>query len=80
LRRRLEYVQSDEYVEKWAREDAHMIQPGDHPVFLVTPRPEIGATQVAPRPEAVIEDTTLPNWHAWWKLFFDTEPRVLDLE
>ncbi len=74
LEERRDYVLSQEYVEKWAREKAHMIRPGDQPFILVTseaPLPPAAATDSptiagAPAPE--------PVWHSWWRLFFDTPP------
>jgi cell division protein FtsB len=79
LERRLETVKSDAYVEKWAREEAHMVHLGDRPLILVTPT----APQQAPenvRPVVVIEpERAAPPWHAWWQLFFDSEPGSLNL-
>jgi hypothetical protein len=37
LETELIYAQSDEAVERWAREDAMMIQPGDIPIILLPP-------------------------------------------
>jgi cell division protein FtsB len=69
LEARRDYVASDAYVEEWAREQAHMIRPGDQPVILVTteaPRtaPRVSAPQAPPAAEEV------PNWYYWWELFF----------
>lgn len=75
-----DYVQSDAYVESWARSDGRMVRPGE---VLIVPMPvgsvaassdETTANNVSPF--APIE-TTPPQaapWHLWWALFFDTPP------
>lgn len=74
LKARLEYVQSDEFVEKWAREEGHMARPGDRPFILVT----VEAPRSAPQNSTAIVQTAgatpQPTWHQWWYLFFDTPP------
>jgi cell division protein FtsB len=73
LRARRDHVASDSYVEEWARQEGHMIHPGDKPLILVTPqtrRPP--APQAAPVDESAAERT--PNWVEWWLLFFDSTP------
>jgi cell division protein FtsB len=76
LRARRDYVTSDEFVEKWAREQAHMVRPGDQPMILVTPQ-MVGM----PLPEALPTDAASlslePAWHDWWRLFFETTPGTL---
>ena len=73
LRARRDHVASDSYVEEWARQEGHMIRPGDKPLIMVTP-----PTQQPPAPQAapVDEPTTerTPNWAQWWLLFFDEMP------
>ena len=73
LTERRDYVASDTYVEEWAREQAHMIRPGDQPVILVTteaprPAPRVTTPQAAPAANDV------PNWYYWWELFFAEDP------
>ena len=72
----LEYVKTDEYVERWARQQAHMARPGDQPIIVITPD-----APPAPIPHRIQDETpqlvTSANWHHWWRLFFDTEPGVL---
>lgn len=75
LIRERDYVQSDEYVESWARDEGKMIIPGEH---LVIP---VGAQSVAeatPEPveQAVVQTTPSdpPKWQLWWTLFFDSDP------
>jgi len=80
LKKRLAYVQTDEYVERWAREQAHMARPGDRRLIVVTPelseeqpeQPVLGLP-----PDSVTAFEPVPNWHHWWRLFWDTEPGTL---
>lgn len=72
-----DYVQTDAYVEQWAREQAHMVRPGDRRLIVVTPpASSTGQLAAAPLPEAVAVELA-PNWHGWWRLFWDTEPGTL---
>ena len=73
LQERLTYVRSDEYVEKWAREEAHMVHPGDQPLILVTVEAPVAPGR-APTDPAHAAPAVEPAWHAWWRLFFDTKP------
>ncbi|MBN1640203.1 MAG: hypothetical protein JXA09_03120 [Anaerolineae bacterium] len=64
-----DYVASDAYVEEWARDNAHMIRPGDQPVILVTTEaPSPAPRSLAPQDPAPADD--IPNWYYWWELFF----------
>jgi cell division protein FtsB len=71
----LAYVQSDAYVEEWARSEGRMVRDN---MVLVIPIPssvsqETSQTQpIEPNLENV--ETTLPEpetWQLWWALFFD---------
>jgi cell division protein FtsB len=76
LKARREYVQTDAYVEQWAREQAHMVRPGDRWLIVITPPPS--AAQAADsQPASIAAPEPVPNWHHWWLLFFDTEPGTL---
>jgi|DewCreStandDraft_5_1066085.scaffolds.fasta_scaffold00551_23 cell division protein FtsB len=60
----MEAVQSDAYVERWARYEAKMVKPGE---VLVVP------LALPPTPEAVPTPPPTPTpapWEAWWALFF----------
>jgi len=60
LEGQLEYVQTDEYVERWARVEARMVKPGEVAVVPITVTPE-------PTPaEAVIEGTPAPAAESFW--------------
>jgi cell division protein FtsB len=66
LETELIYAQSDEAVERWAREQGSMIQAGDIPIVLLPPSQPI-ATESAPQP--VIVDQ-IKKWEIWQELFF----------
>jgi hypothetical protein len=77
LEERLEYVKTDAFVERWAREVAHMVRVGDRPLVLVrSTEPHTQPNLVQPE-NIVGAATPAPNWHAWWRLFLDTEPGTL---
>ncbi len=66
LEAQLTYVQSDAYVEEWAREHAGMTQPEETLVvpILYTPTPtHTPAPTFTPTPTP----TPLPFWQQWWK-------------
>jgi len=63
---RVAYATSDQAVEDWARNEAHMAKPGDIVVVQITPHNQ------TPAPELVITPTPrmIANWEVWWALFF----------
>jgi hypothetical protein len=67
LETRVAYATSDQAVDDWARNDAHMARPGDKFVVPVTP---VGQQ---PQPEIKVTPTqrAVENWEVWWALFFD---------
>ncbi len=66
----LTYVQTDEYVEEWAREQARMVKPGE---VLVIPLVEGEGAEPAltptAQPEAPFPPVTddRPFWVVWWQ-------------
>lgn len=78
----LDYVQSDAYVEEWARGEGRMVRDN---MILVIPHPS-ARTIEANQPQEIEPnlaniETTLPepeSWQVWWQLFFDTPPPTLD--
>lgn len=66
LKTRIAYVDSDEYVEEWARQEAHMARPGDH-VIVPLPPENVQPTTMPP-----VSPTIEPAkpWEVWWALFF----------
>ena len=75
LTRERDYVQSDDYVESWARDEGKMLLPGEHLVIPVGS--QISAESTAePVQQAAVQTTPPepPKWQLWWTLFFDTDP------
>ncbi len=76
-----DYVRSDAFVERWARDDGKMVRQDE---VLVIPVPAVSAR---PQPEpadpssSVPVETTLPEpepWQVWWAMFFDSPPPDLN--
>jgi cell division protein FtsB len=63
------YATSDQAVEDWARDEAHMARPGDKVIIPLTP---VGQTPV---PVVVVTPTptAVENWQVWWALFFESK-------
>lgn len=68
LKHDVEYVQSDYYVEKIAREELQRAKIGEQVVIL----PD-GSTQFAVRSsqEKISNEKQLKNWEKWWKLVIE---------
>lgn len=73
LRRQMEYLQSPEYVEKEAREQLNLVQPGDIPLVVVYPPGKQLPPEPSPTPSS-LQTGGLPNWQRWWNLFFGEVP------
>lgn len=74
LQRRLNYVQSDAYVEEVARTQLKWSRPGETVVVIVSPPP---APSLVPETAPVAPPETTPDsssWLSWWFLFFDVAP------
>lgn len=65
LKRRLEEVQSPDYVEKVARDDLGLVKPGETLVIVSSSVEASSSVQTLPEIEIV-----QPGWVSWWKLFF----------
>ncbi len=65
LQARLAWVQSDAYVEAWAREHAAMTLPGETLVIPILPTPTPTST---PPPTPTPTPTPPPFWQRWWEL------------
>lgn len=63
LIKKKEYYQSEEFVEKEARNKLNMSRPDETVVILP---PDIGQTEEIPS----IFPSEIPNWRRWLKLFF----------
>ncbi len=67
------YVQTDEYVEKAARQELRWSRPGETVVIV---RPIVRQATPPPQP---VRPSTEPSgakscWREWWALFFDSSP------
>ena len=80
LRDELAFIQSDDFVEIWARTEARMLLPGDIFVFTISPETE-AITESPPESETTrneriksvprVIDEASSNWQLWRQLFFD---------
>jgi cell division protein FtsB len=66
LKTEIANVDSDQVVEKWAREEAGMVQEGDIPIVILPPSKTLVPTQTS---ETVIVDK-VETWEIWQELFF----------
>ncbi len=67
LHAELTRVQSDTYVEQWARENAGMTQPGEILVIPVKPTPTLTLIP-SPTPPPTPTPTPVPFWKTWLDL------------
>ncbi|MCL4459802.1 MAG: septum formation initiator family protein [Chloroflexi bacterium] len=70
LQKRLSALQTDEELERLAREDLNWVKPGE---VLVLPIKQQEGLSSAPQSsnEASGKDGYPPNWRRWWALFWD---------
>jgi cell division protein FtsB len=68
LQARLEYVKSDEYVERWAREEAKMAKPEE--IVIVPPADMDEEAAVDAQPEQPPAPEGRPFWIELWELVF----------
>ncbi|HOT91871.1 MAG TPA: hypothetical protein PLJ78_07555 [Anaerolineae bacterium] len=66
LQARLDYVQSDAYVDEWSRVHAGMTQPGETLVVPIAPTPT-PTLHPTPIPTSTPTPTPLPFWQRWWR-------------
>jgi cell division protein FtsB len=74
LEARLNYVQSDAYVEELARTQLKWARPGETVVVVMaTPQPVVTPP---PAGDATPAEVVAPGapWQAWWRLFFKAPP------
>jgi cell division protein FtsB len=70
LTAQLEYVQSDEYVEQWAREDARMARPGEVAVVVLDDADTATEADATPKSTATPEPEPKSFWAELWELIF----------
>jgi hypothetical protein len=66
LRTKVAYATSDAAVQDWAREEGHLVQPGDMLIIPINPTGAT-ATPVTQPTQAVVQ---VMNWQVWSALFF----------
>ncbi len=69
---RKDYVQTDDYVEKVAREELKWARPGET-VIIVRPIPHRSTLTPQPTPPPA-RPQARSHWQEWWALFFDSSP------
>ncbi len=57
---------SDEAIERWAREEAGMVQDGDVPIVLLPPSNPVAPTPT--QPVTIVDE--VQRWEIWQELFF----------
>jgi cell division protein FtsB len=69
MKERKAIVQSDAFVEQWARQEMHLVRAEETAVMPIIPH----RTQTAEARESseaeVIEERESPCWQVWWTLF-----------
>ncbi len=75
LHTELNFVNSNNYVEEWARKEGMMVKGSE---ILVVPVPGQSTPQPTPTPLPAIARAAQPppiqNWQLWWQLFSDSPP------
>jgi cell division protein FtsB len=69
LQERLEYVSSDAYVEKIARERLKMVKAGETAVVVIPASTEQSSLPGAPVAREAAEEQAKPYWQQWANLF-----------
>jgi cell division protein FtsB len=72
------FINSDAYIEQWARgPEGNMAKPGEKLVRVVpgqSPAVQVIPTPVNPAVETGASPDEVQNWQLWWQLFFDSPP------
>ncbi len=77
MKGQLNYVNSDAFIEQWARKEGKMVK-GDE--VLVVPVPGRSTPQPVPTPFVPVasaandQPSQTQNWKLWWQLFLDSPP------
>jgi cell division protein FtsB len=66
LETQVAYATSDQAVEDWARNEAHMSRPGDQVIVPIAPV----VITAAPTVVTTLTVRSVENWEVWWALFF----------
>ncbi len=63
----LNYFQSEEFVEKKAREEMNLVKPGEQAAIVR----DLGGVQKSGQPSDNMIKSDLPNYKKWWNYFFN---------
>ena len=68
----LKYLQSDEYKDRYAKENLNLLNPGEKLIILPDPDQRVEQGPVVLMTEALSPDSVLnkPNNQQWWEYFF----------
>jgi cell division protein FtsL len=69
LQQQIEQARTDTAIETIAREQLGLINPGDHPVVLVSPSGSAAPPSASPLP-APPPAPSPPVWRQWWEFLF----------
>lgn len=72
LSQELEYLRSDQYIEKVAREDLGLVRPGDVAVAVILPEDRRASALLptpTPSPTPSPAESNIPIWQRWLSLF-----------
>lgn len=75
----LEYVKSETYIERWARDNGKMIRAGESLIVPVPAGVVATATSVPLEQDRQFDSgiPTVEPWQVWWALFFDVQPPAI---
>ena len=74
LQSELNFVNSDDFINQWARKEGKMVKGQE---VLVVPVPGPSTPQPSPTPFVAAAEAQKPDaetWKLWWQLFFDSPP------
>ncbi|MBI2952958.1 MAG: septum formation initiator family protein [Chloroflexi bacterium] len=66
LQKQSRYLESDEGIEKMAREQLGWVKPGETGIVTVPSKAQVTGTSTSPPSQSRV----VPNWQRWWDLFF----------
>lgn len=77
----LKYLQSDEYKDRYAKENLNLLNPGEKLIILPDPDQRVEQGPVVLMTEALSPDSVLnkPNHQQWWEYFFGATLSVTPL-
>jgi len=71
LKKFKERIETEEFVDEWARREWKMLKPGERGIVPLLPKASV-VPQTHPQEESASSEGS--HWQEWWKLFFDRLP------